>query len=47
MTTTQNHCPLAYCDPHECGWRAGDTSCEWNDQAITMTRTDTGDEDDA
>lgn len=36
-TNTQNHCPLPYCDPHECGWRAGDTSCEWTDQAITTT----------
>lgn len=44
-TTTQNHCPLTYCDPHECGWRAGDASCEWDDQAITMAGTEN--EDDA
>lgn len=42
--TTNTRCPLPYCDPHECGWRAGDTSCEWTDQAIDTTGTT--DEDD-
>lgn len=44
MATNTNNCPLAYCDPHECGWRAGDSSCEWADEAIDTTGADT-DED--
>lgn len=27
-------CPLRHCDPDQCGWRASDISCEWQDQAI-------------
>lgn len=44
MPTTP--CPLAYCDPEQCGWRHGDSSCEWNDQAIDTTGSGTGAEDD-
>lgn len=36
MRTTSS-CPLTYCDPEQCGWRAGDISCEWQDQAIDTT----------
>ena len=30
-------CPLAYCDPGDCGWRAKDSSCTWQDEAIDTT----------
>lgn len=33
-TTNQNHCPLGYCDPHQCGWRAGDDTCDWVEEAL-------------
>jgi hypothetical protein len=35
MPTTP--CPLTHCDPIQCGWRAGNISCEWQDQAIDTT----------
>lgn len=40
MTTTP--CPLAHCDPVQCGWRASDASCEWQDQAIDTTGASDG-----
>jgi hypothetical protein len=38
MLTTP--CPLAYCDPEQCGWRAHSTTCEWQDQAIDTSGND-------
>lgn len=36
MPTTEhhNHCPLSYCDPHACGWRAGHDTCDWVENAL-------------
>lgn len=42
MITTP--CPLAYCDPSGCGWRAPAVSCEWQDDAIDTTGTDVEDD---
>jgi len=46
MSSLTTPCPLAYCDPEQCGWRAGDTSCEWQDEAIDTTGTAEDDCDD-
>lgn len=37
-------CPLAYCDPGDCGWRAKDSSCTWQDEAIDITGNDVEDD---
>lgn len=43
MNTTP--CPLSYCDPEQCGWRAPAVSCEWQDQAIDTTGSADGEDD--
>lgn len=43
-TTSSNPCPLSYCDPDQCGWRASDISCTWQDEAIDTTGSDTEDD---
>lgn len=40
ITMITTPCPLAHCDPAQCGWRASDISCEWQDQAIDTTGTE-------
>lgn len=34
--TTQHSCPLAYCDPQGCGWRSGDDTCDWVEEALVQ-----------
>lgn len=31
---TPHRCPLDYCDPWSCGWRKGDDTCDWVEEAL-------------